>query len=101
MSFQSETMGVQIFARYCIYIFMLTLCAVSYLIAVALRRGLLLGFRAPLALGQVHGVSGPVVHQLVQVVGERALPALGRNGRRLRLVLPLPRSAHCVCAVRP
>lgn len=75
--------------------------AVLYLIAVALRRSLLLGLRAPLALRQVHGVSGPVVHQLVQVVGKRALAALGRNGRRLRLVLPLPWSAQCVCAVRP
>lgn len=45
-------------------------------------------FGATLALGQTDGVAGPVVNQLVQVVGERALPALLRGvGRRLALVL--------------
>lgn len=33
---------------------------------------------------QVHGVSGPVIHQLVQVICERPFPA-GGNSRRLRL----------------
>ena len=38
------------------------------------------GLWAPLALRQDHGVSGPVVHQQVQVVGEGALGLLGRGG---------------------
>lgn len=67
----------------------------------ALRGGLLLMLGAPLALGQIHGIPGPVVHQLVQVVGERALAALGRSGRRLGLVLPRPWSTHRIGAARP
>lgn len=39
-------------------------------------------FRASLALGEVDGISGPVIHQLVQVIGERALALLGVRGRR-------------------
>ena len=38
------------------------------------------GLWAPLALREDDGVSGPVVHQLVQVVCEGALGLLGRWG---------------------
>ena len=38
-------------------------------------------FRTPLALGEAD-VPGPVIHQLVQVVGEGALALLAVGGRR-------------------
>lgn len=37
-------------------------------------------FRTLLALGETDGVPGPVIQQLVQVVGEGALPLLGVRG---------------------
>ncbi len=38
-------------------------------------------FRTSLALGEAHGISGPVIHQLVQVVSEGALALLDVRGR--------------------
>jgi len=38
-------------------------------------------FRTSLALGEVDGISGPVIHQFVQVIGEGALALLGVRGR--------------------
>lgn len=39
-------------------------------------------FRTSLALGEAHGISGPVIHQLVQVISEGALALLDVRGRR-------------------
>lgn len=41
-------------------------------------------FRTSLALGEVDGISGPVIYQLVQVISEGALALLGVRGRRSR-----------------
>ena len=50
---------------------------------------------------QVHGVSGPVIYQLVQVVGESPLPARG-DSSRLRLgCLAAHCSPDCVRAAGP
>lgn len=38
-------------------------------------------FWASLALGEADGISGPVIHQLVQVVSEGPLALLGVSGR--------------------
>lgn len=39
-------------------------------------------FRALLALREANGISGPVIHQLVQVISEGALALLGVGGKR-------------------
>lgn len=39
-------------------------------------------FRTSLALGEADGVSGPVIHQLMQVIGEGAFALLGVRSRR-------------------
>lgn len=44
--------------------------------------GLCSSFGTPLALGEADGVSGPVIHQFVQVVCEGAFALLGVRGRR-------------------
>lgn len=36
-------------------------------------------FGTLLVLGEAHGVSGPVVHQFVEVIRERAFPLMGRG----------------------
>lgn len=41
-------------------------------------------FRTFLALGEADGVSGPVIHQLVQVIGEGALALLCVRDMRSR-----------------
>lgn len=51
--------------------------------------------------GKIHGISGPIVHQLVQVICECALPA-GGYGRRLCLgSLAVHCSPNSVCAAGP
>lgn len=39
-------------------------------------------FRTSLALGEADGISGPVIHQLVQVISEGAFALLGVRGSR-------------------
>ena len=91
----------------------------GHLVAVTLRGGLLLS-GAPLALRQADGVTGPVVHQLVQVVSEGAFAALvgsagelglggsaglaleaGSGGQPVVLTGPLARPAHHIGAASP
>lgn len=54
---------------------------------------------ASFALGQVHSIPGPVVHQLVQFVREHPLAALGLRDGRLVVVRSSPR--HRIGAARP
>lgn len=54
-----------------------------------------------LALGQVHSIPGPVVHQLVQFVCEHPLAALGLRDGRLVLIGTSSRRPYAGGAARP
>lgn len=50
---------------------------------------------------QVHGISGPVIYQLVQVICESPLPAWGKSSRLRLGCLAVHRSPDCVSAAGP
>lgn len=52
-----------------------------------------------LDLGKVDGVSCPIVHQLVKVVGEAALCPLGRWGRALGEALTVGMAGPVSCSI--
>lgn len=57
-------------------------------------------------LWEVHGISGPVVHQFMEVIGEGAFPLVGGwhiRGQTLGtpLALTQTRTTHCIGAIRP
>lgn len=59
-----------------------------------------------LNLWEVHGISGPVVHQFVEVIGKGSFPLVGGwhvRGQTLGtpLALTQTRTTHRVCAIRP
>lgn len=39
-------------------------------------------FRTPLALGETNGISGPVIHQLMQVISKGSFSLLGVGSHR-------------------
>lgn len=59
-----------------------------------------------LNLWEVHGISGPVVHQFVEVIGKGSFPLVGGwhvRGETLGtpLALTQTRTTHRICAIRP